>query len=166
MSNTIYWDKLRILVTNSCNYRCPFCHNEGQVSRKTIKTMDFDKFKILIDAVKDEGISEICFSGGEPFLDKNLIEMIRYAYRNAEWEVCCASNLSLITKEQVQQLADIPLKFNIQFPYTKAKKFHQSTGNGFIDKIITNIRMVRNAGLEVGLNCVIQNDIEADVRDM
>lgn len=83
MSNTIYWDKLRILVTNSCNYRCPFCHNEGQVSRKTIKTMDFDKFKILIDAVKDEGISEICFSGGEPFLDKNLIEMIRYAYRNA-----------------------------------------------------------------------------------
>lgn len=52
MSNTIYWDKLRILVTNSCNYRCPFCHNEGQVSRKTIKTMDFDKFKILIDAVR------------------------------------------------------------------------------------------------------------------
>ena len=48
--------------------------------------MDFDKFKILIDAVKNEGISEICFSGGEPFLDKNLIEMIRYAYRNAEWE--------------------------------------------------------------------------------
>lgn len=26
--------------------------------------------------------------------------------------------------------------------------------------------MVRNAGLEVGLNCVIQNDIEADVRAM
>ena len=166
MSNTIYWDKLRILVTNSCNYRCPFCHNEGQSSGKNIKTMDFDKFKILIDAVKDEDISEICFSGGEPFLNKKLIEMIRYASINAEWELCCASNLSLITKEQVQQLVDIPLKFNIQFPYTEAKKFHQSTRNGFVEKIITNIRMVRNTGLKIGLNCVIQNDFEADIRNM
>lgn len=78
--------------------------------------------------------------------------------------VCCASNLSLITKEQVQQLADIPLKFNIQFPYTKAKKFHQSTGNGFIDKIITNIRMVRSFGLK--LDSCYQNEMPTDVRDI
>ena len=75
MSSTIYWDKLRILVTNSCNYQCPFCHNEGQSSDKSIKTMDFDKFKIIIDALKDEDIHEICFSGGEPFLEKKLVEM-------------------------------------------------------------------------------------------
>ena len=104
MSSTIYWDKLRILVTNSCNYQCPFCHNEGQSSDKSIKTMDFDKFKIIIDALKDEDIHEICFSGGEPFLEKKLVEMIRYAYRETEWEISCASNLSLITKEQVQKL--------------------------------------------------------------
>lgn len=166
MSSTIYWDKLRILVTNSCNYQCPFCHNEGQSSDKSIKTMDFDKFKIIIDALKDEDIHEICFSGGEPFLEKKLVEMIRYAYRETEWEISCASNLSLITKEQVQKLVGIPLKFNIQFPYTESEKFHRSTGNGFIDKIITNIRMIRNAGLDVGLNCVIQNDLVEDVRQM
>ena len=26
----IRWTKYRVLVTNKCNYRCPFCHNEGQ----------------------------------------------------------------------------------------------------------------------------------------
>lgn len=26
----IGWNKFRILVTNRCNYHCPFCHNEGQ----------------------------------------------------------------------------------------------------------------------------------------
>ena len=82
------------------------------------------------------------------------------------WKISCASNLSLITKEQVQKLVGIPLKFNIQFPYTESEKFHRSTGNGFIDKIITNIRMIRNAGLDVGLNCVIQNDLVEDVRQM
>lgn len=166
MSNTIYWDKLRILVTNHCNYRCPFCHNEGQSSRESVKIMDYDSFTMLIDALKDEEVSEITFSGGEPFLDKNIIEMIKYVSQETNWEVACASNLALITKEQVQQLAGIPLKFNIQFPYTDSLKFHKSTGNGNIDNIKVNIRNVRKAGLKVGLNSVIQSECKEDIRNM
>lgn len=166
MSNTIYWDKLRILVTNCCNYRCPFCHNEGQSSHDSVKIMDYDSFTTLIDALKDEEVSEITFSGGEPFLDKNIIEMIKYVSQETNWEVTCASNLSLITKEQVQQLAGIPLKFNIQFPYTDSQKFHKSTGNGNVDNIKANIRNVRKAGLKVGLNSVIQSDSKEDIKNM
>lgn len=166
MSNTIYWDKLRILVTNSCNYKCPFCHNEGQSSHEAVKMMDTDSFKKLIDAIKDEKVSEITFSGGEPFLDKNLIEMIKYVSKETDWEVSCASNLSLITQEQIQQLVGIPLKFNIQFPYIDSVKFHKSTGNGSLNRIKENIRLVRKAGLGIGLNSVIQSDSQKDVRDI
>lgn len=166
MSNTIYWDKLRILVTNRCNYRCPFCHNEGQSSENASQDMDYNHFKILLNALKDEEISEITFSGGEPFLNKNLIRMIQYTSDNTDWELSCASNLSLITKEQVLQLAHIPLKFNIQFPYIETDKFHTSTRGGSIDRVMTNIQILRSAGLEVGLNCVIQSDSTQEVRSM
>lgn len=166
MSNTIYWDKLRVLVTNRCNYRCPFCHNEGQSSEHTSQDMEFGHFKMLIDALKDEIISEITFSGGEPFLNKDLIRMIQYTSENADWELSCASNLSLITKEQVLQLAHIPLKFNIQFPYIETENFRTSTGGGSLDRVKANIQMLRSSGLKVGLNCVIQNDSTQEVRSL
>lgn len=166
MKNTIIWDKLRILVTNGCNYRCPFCHNEGQTSKDRFNVMNLDNFKLLIDYLKDEEISEITFSGGEPFLNPNLIEMIKYVSERTNWEVSCASNLSLVTKERIQQLANIPLKFNIQFPFIDASKFQKSTGSSNLSRVMENIRLVRESGLEVGLNSVIQSDSKEDVKEM
>ena len=43
--NGIIWDKIRALVTNGCNYRCPFCHNEGQEKGAAVSYMTFDEFK-------------------------------------------------------------------------------------------------------------------------
>ena len=64
--------------------------------------MSYDNFKTLIDFVKDQDISELCFSGGEPFLNKDLIRMIRYADDNTASDIGCATNLSLITDTQIQ----------------------------------------------------------------
>ena len=33
------WTKYRVLVTNKCNYRCPFCHNEGQEKQQKTDLM-------------------------------------------------------------------------------------------------------------------------------
>ena len=35
------WKILRVLTTNSCNYNCPFCHNEGQTKPIYQKEMIF-----------------------------------------------------------------------------------------------------------------------------
>ena len=76
---SIKWDKLRILVTNRCNYRCPFCHNEGQEKEVLVGMMSVEKFKQLINYLGGQELSEINFSGGEPFLHKEIVDMIVYA---------------------------------------------------------------------------------------
>lgn len=58
------------------------------------------------------------------------------------------------------------MKFNIQFPFTEEKKFRKSTHNGNFVKIMSNIHSVREAGIGIGLNCVIQSKSPNDVRDM
>lgn len=166
MNNTIYWDKLRVLVTNSCNYRCPFCHNEGQDKVAKGYFMDLDMFKTLIDFIKDSGLSEITFSGGEPFLNDKIVDMLEYTAENTNCEISCATNLSLITKEQINRLSHIPLKFNIQFPFADDIKFRKSTCNGNISHILSNIRIVQNAGIGIGLNCVVQSKTPNDVRNI
>lgn len=73
MMEQIYWDKLRVLVTNRCNYRCPFCHNEGQEKRNYTDMMSASDFYKFINIIKDQPLSELNFSGGEPFMNKETL---------------------------------------------------------------------------------------------
>ena len=153
----IYWDKIRFLVTNGCNYRCRFCHNEGQSKDSPSRHMSYDNFKTLIDFVKDQDISELCFSGGEPFLNKDLIRMIRYVDDNTTSDIGCATNLSLITDTQIQELSSTRVKFNIQFPFASDADFRDSTGSGNYMKVVETIKKLQDSGINIGLNSVIQS---------
>ncbi len=161
-----FWDKIRLLVTNSCNYRCPFCHNEGQAAHGSHQLMPYDKAIALIDAISQTPIREICFSGGEPFLHPELVSMIKYASDHTSCDVCCASNISLLKKEQVALLRDTRVKFNIQFPFADGHKFHSSTGRTELSFIYDQIKLLKDAGLDVGLNSVIQSSNRQDVTEL
>lgn len=154
---SIKWDKLRILVTNHCNYRCSFCHNEGQKKENQIGVMSVDLFKQLIDYLEGQKLSEINFSGGEPFLHKGIVDMIVYADKHTMYDIGCSTNLSLITDKQIECLAETRVKFNIQFPFVSDNDFANSTGAGNLRKILDKIKAVKSAGIKVGLNTVIQS---------
>lgn len=153
----IGWNKFRILVTNRCNYHCPFCHNEGQDKSIVQEQMTFDDFRSFVDIIANLHISEINFSGGEPLLNPEIVDMILYANNKLTGDISCATNLSLITTNMIEKLANTRLKFNIQFPYINESAFIKSTGNGFLSKIKSNIKAVKEAGIKIGLNTVIQS---------
>ena len=157
MSKEIEWKRFRVLVTGHCNYRCSFCHNEGQEKNMASTNMSFDEFKQLIDYLKDKPVVELAISGGEPFIHPQLVEMIEYSCQNLSCDISCATNLSLITTEQIAKLSHTRIKFNIQYPYTEREKFARSTGVGNIDRINKNIDLVKASGIEIGLNSVIQS---------
>ncbi len=156
MSN-IYWDKIRILVTNRCNYACSFCHNEGQNKIASSSKMTLSSLKLLIDYIGDQGVSEICFSGGEPFINSDLIAMILYVECNTNCDISCASNFSLITEKHFELLKGSRIKFNIQFPYANRHDFHMSSGCGKYEVVLANIKKAKTLGIGIGLNSVIQN---------
>ena len=153
----IYWDKIRILVANGCNYRCRFCHNEGQSKYSPSQYMSFENLKTLIDFIQDQDVAELCFSGGEPFLNRDLVRMIRYADDNTVSDIGCATNLSLITNSQIQELSSTRVKFNIQFPFASDADFRDSTGSGNYMKVVETIKKVQDSGINIGLNSVIQS---------
>ena len=153
----IYWDKIRILVANGCNYRCRFCHNEGQSKYSPSQYMSIENLKTLIDFIQDQDVAELCFSGGEPFLNRDLVRMIRYADDNTVSDIGCATNLSLITNSQIHELSSTRVKFNIQFPFASDADFRDSTGSGNYMKVVEKIKKVQDSGINIGLNSVIQS---------
>jgi molybdenum cofactor biosynthesis enzyme MoaA len=64
--------KLRISLTDACNLRCFFCHNEGQGEFARVRSpLSIDDYRRTVLAAIRAGISEIKLTGGEPLLYRN-----------------------------------------------------------------------------------------------
>jgi molybdenum cofactor biosynthesis enzyme MoaA len=80
-------ERLRVSLTEACNYSCFFCHNEGQAifSRKRPPLSVADYYKVAA-ASQEAGISRVKLTGGEPLIyrsnDGNVVDVVS-AFRSA-----------------------------------------------------------------------------------
>ena len=68
--------------TNHCNLKCPECPSGLGVLTRPLGLLNFDDFKNWIDQIKDTGFYVQLFFQGEPYINKHLPEMIKYAQAN------------------------------------------------------------------------------------
>lgn len=159
MGDLKFWKILRVLTTNKCNYSCPFCHNEGQGSKENnVHILKFADFKVIIDSLRSSRLKEVHFSGGEPFLNPEIVEMICYTDKSTELEIGCATNISLLTEEIIKELAKTRIKLNIQFPSIENCEYKEITQNGNLDIVLENIQILKLHNIRFGLNHVITNN--------
>ena len=71
---------LSLAVTNRCQGRCVHCYSflQRKEERPELTT---DELKSVIDQAARLGIFQIIFTGGEPLLRKDILELIRHARR-------------------------------------------------------------------------------------
>ena len=67
--------QITMVLTNKCNLKCKFC----SVSNDEQQIMDFEFAKKVLLYCSENGIHNICFSGGEPILYPKINELIQYA---------------------------------------------------------------------------------------
>ncbi len=122
-------------ITNLCNLKCPIC----MVNNDENWAMSFEDAKRLIDkAVKNEGTLEILsISGGEPTLNPNIIDIIKYATENGVVRCCMSTNGIRIAqdKEFVKQLSKYNVLVNLQFDGFREKTYKVIRGSGKMKQI-------------------------------
>ena len=69
--------EITIEITQQCPNYCIHCSSMSSLSKNHM--MPLEKVKELIDDVDILGCEQISFSGGEPFLHKDLVKMVAYA---------------------------------------------------------------------------------------
>lgn len=82
-------------VTNVCNLKCPLCPTTIQTREKGF--LKFENFKKVIDEVKHEIKSISFYILGEPLLNKELFDMVKYA-NSLGIETSFSTNNELIKK--------------------------------------------------------------------
>jgi radical SAM protein with 4Fe4S-binding SPASM domain len=135
---------VQIESTNICNAKCVFCPRDDMHRKQGI--MSVDLFRKIVDEAAELGITHIRMHNyGEAFIDKRLVEKVRYAKDKGIKEVGVISNGSLITEKVARGMIDAGLDaINISVD-ASGKEVFESTRIGLkYDKVIANIeRLVR-----------------------
>jgi radical SAM protein with 4Fe4S-binding SPASM domain len=107
-------------MTNACNLKCPYCYNKDdrefkmqlQKSGEYAATLGTEEYKHLITRLVEEGIQRLFFTGGEPLMRPDVMELAAHARevaaslgRKIELEIL--TNAILIKGETVERLCDL-----------------------------------------------------------
>lgn len=68
--------------TNHCNLKCPECPSGLGALTRPLGLLKFEVFKNWIDQIKHTGFYVQLFFQGEPFINKHLPQMIKFAQQN------------------------------------------------------------------------------------
>ena len=97
---------LEVEAASKCQMRCPMCYTTYMKDHfKGIMKMDL--YKKIIDEASENNVYSIKLSWrGEPLLNPNLVEMIRYAKKKGIKDVAFLTNAELLTEKKSKELVE------------------------------------------------------------
>ena len=133
----------------NCNQKCIHCYAAGQkLSEK--EELSTKEWKKVIDICQKECIPQLTFTGGEPTIRKDLVELIEYS----KWFITrLNTNGVLLTENLCKELYEASLDSVQVTLYSNNPEIHNKlVGADNFEKTITGIKNAINAGLNVSIN--------------
>jgi MoaA/NifB/PqqE/SkfB family radical SAM enzyme len=141
---------VQIESTNICNAKCVFCPRDEMHRRQGV--MDMALYRKVVDECAALGITHVrVHNYGEPFIDRQLVEKVRYAKERGIREVGMISNGSLITDAVARGMIEAGLDaINISVDAAGREVFEQTRVGLKYDKVIANIERIVRLRQELG----------------
>lgn len=135
-------------ITNRCNQKCLHCFLGGKLNAGE---MPFAKVIETLDQLIDNGMAQICLSGGEPFLHRHIYEILEYLLRK-NIRISILSNGIVMTSKLAGVLKNS--KITLKIPLLGWGTHHdRMVGKvGLFDKCVSNLFRLKEAGVrfEIG----------------
>jgi len=158
--------KLRISLTDRCNFRCTYCMPEHPdwLPRSTL--LSREEVVRLAGLFVDSGIDQIRLTGGEPLLRRDLLECVRDIDALRERglrRLSMTTNASRIAPRAAELVAAGIDDFNVSLDAVDPDTFRRLTRRE-IAPVLDGIAALVDAGARIKLNAVvIRGDNEKDV---
>lgn len=159
-------NSLTIELTKQCNERCVHCYLPNQ-QKQYGKTLPAEKIKEIINEAVKMGLLSITFTGGEPFLHKDIIELLQYA-RKKDLMINILSNLTLLSKTHIALLKEI----NISMIQVSLYSLNADTHNyitqlpGSFTKTMNAIKLLIENDVPVVISCPVMKHNYADYKEV
>ncbi|OHD22516.1 MAG: 12,18-didecarboxysiroheme deacetylase [Spirochaetes bacterium GWB1_66_5] len=158
-------DKKPVVVWNvgrRCNLRCVHCYS-GSRDRRYEGELDTAEGKALIDDLAGFGVPVILFSGGEPLMRPDILELIAHARARGVRSVL-SSNGTLITAELARELKGLELSYvGVSLDGLEPTHDRFRGVEGAFARAMAGLRNCREAGIKVGLRFTINRRNAQDI---
>jgi molybdenum cofactor biosynthesis enzyme MoaA len=81
--------RCELVLTDACNFKCPYCRGQRKELRKHMSLADAMN---VVDLWVAEGLENIRFSGGEPTVWKGLVELVQYTASKGVNRIALSTN--------------------------------------------------------------------------
>jgi hypothetical protein len=141
---------VQIESTNICNAKCVFCPRDDMERKQGV--MDMALFRKVADECAALGITHVRMHNyGEAFVDRQLVEKVRYAKSIGIAEVGLISNGSLITEAAAHGMVEAGLDaINISVDAAGKEVFEKTRVGLKYDKVVANIERLLRIREEAG----------------
>lgn len=171
--------KLRISLTDRCNFACFFCHNEGQgpIQRVSRSALGADELQAVVRVALAEGVTKVKLTGGEPLLFRSgpddVVSVVRkLAALRAEarvFDLSMTTNGSLLP-DYAEPLASAGLdRVTMSLTTLDHASFDTliSSSRRLLDRTLAGLRSARRAGLTpLKINAVLYHSHQAGLGNL
>jgi len=138
-------------VTNHCNLHCLGCYSDS-IARNKERDLSIESMLKILDELKTVGVQNIIISGGEPLIRKDIVDIVKYAK-----ESCNMQRMILITNGTIgdwklfKELALYLDTISVSIDTYSSECSAFLRDEGIFEKIILNIKQMRENGLNVSI---------------
>ncbi len=138
----------------ACNLACPFCLEGSKPGDDRLQLMRFDDVKPFIDEALTLGVKQFSFTGGEPFVNKDLIHILDYALQHCSCMVLTNATEPLIKRlPQLKPLRERPhaVHFRVSLDHFSADQHEKARGEGTFSTALDGLCALYEMGFTVSV---------------
>ena len=150
--------------TRRCNLACRHCYSDSSPGR--FPELSSDDAAALIADVAQMGCPALLFSGGEPLVRRDLLDLVAEA-RSRGLAVTLSTNGTLVTRPVAERLADLGVRYvGISLDGIGAVHDRFRGRSGAFERSLRGIRALREAGVRAGVRVTLSPPAIAAMPDL
>jgi GTP 3',8-cyclase len=146
---------LRVSLTERCNLRCTYCMPaEGIPLAPKDAMMTASEVERLVHlAVRELGVRKVRFTGGEPMLRADIVDIVARCAGIAELSLT-TNAIGLAARASALRAAGLD-RVNVSLDTVDPAAFTAITRRPFLDRVVEGIDAAASAGLGIKVNAVL-----------
>lgn len=146
-----------VALTHKCNLKCKHCFVSASPEMRD--ELSFDEIIKIVDKICKSKVEYLAFTGGEPLVRRDILEILRYTRNHFLGKICLMTNGTMITNENVKEIVGCVDSIDISIDGVDEETCSQIRGKNVFNKVIHAIELLHEEGFtKISLSMVLTKE--------
>jgi len=122
--------------------------------------LSYEEITRLLKVLGSIGFNKVRFTGGEPFLRKDFMQLLENTSQLDDYESIHITSNGTLLQKHIKKLKELGItKINLSIDSLDKERFHKITRRDDFEKVMETFHMLIDHGFKIKLNAVIMKGI-------